>query len=109
MFYFDETIQFEVSSTTSIDDNNGLTIQNIYPNPVNNIMYVPLSLEKGAAITMDIYNILGVKVYQSGEMNFTAGEHLILKNIDLNSGQYLVSIKDNNGNMLSTERILVAK
>ena len=71
------------------------TIQNIYPNPVNNIMYVPLSLDKGATITMDIYNILGVKVYQSGEMNFTAGEHLILKNIDLNSGQYLVSFRIN--------------
>ncbi len=109
MFYFDETIQFEVSSTTSIDDNNRLTIQNIYPNPVNNMMYVPLSLDKAATITMDIYNILGVKVYQSREMNFTAGEHLMLKNIDLNSGQYLVSIKDNNGNMLSAERILMVK
>ncbi len=72
-------------------------------------MYVPLSLDKGAVITMDIYNILGVKVYQSGEMNFTSGEHLILKNMDLNSGQYLVSIKDNNGNILSTERIVVIK
>ena len=57
----------------------------------------------------DYYNILGVKVYQSSEMNFTAGNHLILKNIDLNSGQYLVSIKDNSGNMLSTERIVVVK
>ena len=109
MFYFDETIQFEVSSTASIGDNNRLVIQNIYPNPVSNIMYVPLSLDKGTVITMDIYNILGVKVYQSGEMNFTSGEHLILKNMDLNSGQYLVSIKDNNGNILSTERIVVIK
>ena len=109
MFYFDETIQFEVSSTASIGDNNRLVIQNIYPNPVSNIMYVPLSLDKGTVITMDIYNILGVKVYQSGEMNFTSGEHLILKNMDLNSGQYLVSIKDNNGNILSTERIVVVK
>lgn len=109
MFYFDETIQFEVSSTSSIDDNNGLTIQNIYPNPVHNMMYVPVSLNKGAEITMDIYNILGVKVYQSGEMNFTSGEHLIVKNIDLTAGQYLVSVKDNNGNMLSTERIVVVK
>ena len=109
MFYFDETIQFEVSSTASIGDNNRLVIQNIYPNPVSNIMYVPLSLDKGTVITMDIYNILGVKVYQSGEMNFTSGEHLILKNMDLNSGQYLVSIKDNNGNILSTERIVGVK
>ena len=109
MFYFDETIQFEVSSSTGIDDNNGFAMENIYPNPVNNMMYVPVTLEKGAVITMDIYNILGVKVYQSGEMNFTAGNHLILKNIDLNSGQYLVSIKDNNGNMLNTERIVVVK
>jgi len=109
MFYFDETIQFEVSSSTSIDDNNGFAMENIYPNPVNNMMYVPLTLDKGAVITMDIYNILGVKVYQSGEMNFTAGNHLILKNIDLNSGQYLVTIKDNSGNNLNTERIIVVK
>ncbi|MEC8853728.1 MAG: T9SS type A sorting domain-containing protein, partial [Bacteroidota bacterium] len=78
-------------------------------NPVNNMMYVPLILEKGAVITMDIYNILGVKVYRSGEMNFTAGNHLILRNIDLNSGQYLVSIKENNGNTLNTKRIVVVK
>jgi len=109
MFYFDETIQFEVSSPTGIPNDNTITFDNIYPNPVNNMMYVPVSLEKGAIITMDIYNILGVKVYESGEMNFTAGNHLILKNIDLNSGQYLVSIKDNNGNMLSAERIVVVK
>ena len=109
MFYFDETIQFEVSSSTGVDDNNGFTIDNIYPNPVNNMMYVPLILEKGVLITMDIYNILGVKVYQSGDMNFTAGNHLILKNINLNSGQYMVSIKDSSGNILSTERIIVVK
>ena len=109
MFYFDETIQFEVSSSTGVDDNNGFTIDNIYPNPVNNMMYVPLILEKGALITMDIYNILGVKVYQSGDMNFTAGNHLILKNVNLNSGQYMVSIKDSSGNILSTERIIVVK
>ncbi len=58
---------------------------------------------------MDIYNILGVKVYQSSEMNFSAGNHLILKNVDLNSGQYMVSIKDSSGNILSTERIIVVK
>ena len=109
MFYFDETIQFEVSMTSSIENNNGFAMESIYPNPVNNMMYVPVTLEKGAVITMDIYNILGVKVYQSGEMNFTAGNHLILKNIDLNSGQYMVSIKDNSGNILSTERIIVVK
>ena len=95
--------------TSSIENNNGFAMESIYPNPVNNMMYVPVTLEKGAVITMDIYNILGVKVYQSGEMNFTAGNHLILKNIDLNSGQYMVSIKDNSGNILSTERIIVVK
>ncbi len=109
MFYFDETIQFEVSSTTGIEDDNTITFDNIYPNPVNNMMYVPVTLEKGTIISMDIYNILGVKVFQSEGMNFSAGNHLILKNVDLNSGQYLVSIKDNNGNMLSTERIVVVK
>jgi hypothetical protein len=109
MYYFDETIQFEVSSTTGIENDNIITFDNIYPNPVNNMMYVPVTLEKGTIISMDIYNILGVKVFQSEGMNFSAGNHLILKKVDLNSGQYLVSIKDNNGNMLNTERIVVVK
>ena len=111
MFYFDETIQFEVSSTTGIEVNNSITFENIFPNPIvgNALLHVPVSLEKGAVVSMDIYNILGVKVYQSGEMNFSAGKHLILKNIDLNSGQYLISVKDNNGNILNTERLVVVK
>ncbi len=109
MFYFDETIQFEVSSTTEIDEHNGITIENIYPNPISKMMYVPFTLDKSTVISMDIYNILGTKVYQSGKLNYSAGNHLIMKNIDLNSGQYLVSLKDNTGNVLRTERVIVVK
>ena len=109
MFYFDETIQFEVSSTTGIDEYNGITIENIYPNPISKMMYVPFTLDKSTVISMDIYNILGTKVYQSGKLNYSAGNHLIMKNIDLNSGQYLVSLKDNTGNVLRTERVIVVK
>jgi len=109
-FCYDETVQVEVTlTTTDVEELDAFKVREIYPNPASNSFTLPLRLDKGQRITMDIYNILGVKVYQSGEMNFTAGNHLILKNIDLNSGQYLVSIKDNSGNMLSTERIVVVK
>ena len=44
MFYFDETIQFEVSMVSSIKDNTSLIHKAIYPNPVNNRMYIPINL-----------------------------------------------------------------
>ncbi len=109
MFYFDETIQFEVSMVSSIDDNTSLTHKAIYPNPVNNRMYIPINLKEGKVININIYNILGNKVYQSGSMNLQAGEHLILKDTELESGQYLVNIIDNYGNIIKNEKVVVVR
>ena len=109
MFYFDETIQFEVSMVSSIEDNTSLTNKAIYPNPVNNRMYIPINLNEGKIININIYNILGNKVYQSGTMNLQAGEHLILKDTELESGKYLVNIIDNYGNIIKNERVVVVK
>ena len=99
MFYFDETIQFEVSSSTAVDEVPNNNVDGIFP----------LSLEKEAIIFMDIYNILGVQVYQSGKMKLTPGEHLIMQNIDLPKGQYIVALRDNSGDIIVTEKIAIIK
>jgi len=109
MFYFDETIQFEVSMVSNIEDNFSLKQNAIYPNPVNNRMYIPININEEKIININIYNILGKRVYQSGRMNLQAGEHLILKETKLESGQYFVNISDNYGNIIKNERVVVVK
>lgn len=108
-FYYDETIQFEVTSeSTALDNIEGMEISNIYPNPASNSFTLPLSLDKGQNISVDIYNILGVKV-AAEQLNLSAGNHILIKNFDLQSGQYFVNITDAKGLTITTKKLLVVK
>lgn len=107
-FYFDETVQFEVSLTTAVEDVNSFEVLDIYPNPASKSFTLPLSLDKGQYVTVDIYNVLGIKV-SSEQLNLSAGNHIIIKNFDLKSGQYFVNITDANRLTITTKKLLVVK
>ncbi|MEC7646499.1 MAG: T9SS type A sorting domain-containing protein [Bacteroidota bacterium] len=107
-FYFDETIQFEVSLATSVQENNILGIMDIYPNPANNNFSLPINLDQGQRIRLDIYNILGVKV-SSEVLNLASGNHILVKNFDLTSGQYFVNLSDEKGIAITTKKLVVVK
>jgi hypothetical protein len=107
-FYFDETVQFEVSLTTAVNEIENFRVQDIYPNPANNSFTLPISLEKGQQISVDIYNVLGIKV-SSEALNLTNGNHLLVKNFDLQGGQYFVNITNANGLTITTKKLLVVK
>jgi hypothetical protein len=107
-FYFDETIQIEVSLTTTVDEVSSFDVMDIYPNPACNNFTLPIFLEKGQIISLDIYNILGVKV-SSQELNLGSGNHILVKNFDLKSGQYFVNIADSHGLSIATKKLIVIK
>jgi len=107
-FYFDETVQFEVSLTTAVEDVNVFEVMDIYPNPANTNFTLPINLDKGQRITLDIYNVLGVKV-SSEELNLASGNHILVKNFDLRSGQYFVNLADENGIAITTKKLVVVK
>jgi hypothetical protein len=107
-FYFDETVEFEVSLTTAVEHVNSFEVLDIYPNPASKSFILPLSLDKGQYVTVDIYNVLGIKV-SSEQLNLSAGNHIIIKNFDLKSGQYFVYISDMNGLTITTKKLLVVK
>ena len=108
-FYYDETVQIEVThNTTAIDEINGIKVKDIYPNPASKSFTLPLSLDKGQYVTVDIYNVLGVKV-SSEQLNLSTGNHILVKNFDLKSGQYFVNIADANGLTITTKKLLVVK
>ena len=62
-FYFDETVQFEVSLTTAVEDVNSFEVLDIYPNPASTNFTLPLSLDKGQEYVRLIFIMyLGIKV-----------------------------------------------
>ena len=108
-FYYDETVQIEVTyNTTDFEDFGVLKIHDIYPNPANTNFTLPLSLTKKKVIEISIYNILGVKV-SSEKLNLSSGNHMIVKKFNLQSGQYFVNITDKNGLTIATKKLLVVK
>ena len=107
-FYYDETVQVEVALATAVEELDAFKVHEIYPNPASNSFTLPLSLDKGQSISVDIYNILGVKV-SAEQLNLSAGNHILIKNFDLQSGQYFVNIANANGLTITTKKLLVVK
>jgi hypothetical protein len=107
-FYYDETVQIEITNnTTAIEDLGEFKVQDIYPNPANTNFTLPLSLSKEKNIEVSIYNILGIKV-SSEQLNLASGNHILVKQFDLHSGQYFVNITDvSNGLTIITKKLLV--
>ena len=109
-FYYDETVQIEVTlSTTEVEDIvESVTAYNLYPNPARNSFSLPLTLHEGKSIALDIYNILGVKV-SSEFLDLSAGHHILVKNFDLNAGNYFVNLTDINGLTICSKKLVVFK
>ena len=108
-FYYDETVQFEVTLNTAINEEvEGVNVHEIYPNPASTSFTLSLSLDKGQNIAVDVYNVLGIKV-SSEQLNLSAGNHILIKNFDFKSGQYFVNITDANGLTITTKKLLVVK
>lgn len=110
VFSFDNTIQFEVtlSSSTSVENIDLISVSDLYPNPANNNFTLSLDLEKSQDVYLDIYNVLGVPVLNQ-KLNLSSGNHLIIKNIDLSAGQYFVNISGQNGVSLAIKKLVIVK
>jgi len=109
-FYYDETVQIEVTNnTTAFDEVAEFKVHDIYPNPASTSFTLSLSLDKGQYVAVDIYNVLGIKV-SSEQLYLSSGNHILVKNFDLHSGQYFVNITDvSNGLRITTKKLLVVK
>jgi len=108
-FYYDETIQFEVTSEVlSLTNIEGIEISNIYPNPANNKLFIPIALDKSNNVSIEIYNMIGVQISENN-MDLGVGNHMIMKDVDLKSGQYIVVIRDKNGTAINTQQLVIVK
>ena len=71
-------------------------------------MFIPIALDRSDNVSIEIYNMIGVKISENN-MNLGTGNHMIMKDVDLNSGQYIVVIRDKNGTAINTQQLVIVK
>ena len=105
-YSFDETIQIEVSSHTSINEVE-LESYKIFPNPTMDEFYIEFDLDKSAEISVVICDLLGKKL-KTFAIEKGIGKHLLRSDFNLESGQYIISIQKDNIEFKS-EKLLIIK
>lgn len=79
----------------------------IFPNPTMDEFYIKFDLDKSAEISVVVYDLLGKKV-KTFLTEKGVGKHLLKSDFNLESGQYIISIKKDNVEFKS-EKLLITK
>ena len=105
VFYYDNTIQFEVTLGSVDINEEQIFISNLYPNPSDGKFLFSMNLKTSKKLNIKLINMLGVEVYNNS-LNLSSGNHLIQNKFDLQTGYYILSICDEN-NVINTTKILI--
>ncbi|OQX93131.1 MAG: hypothetical protein B6I17_04150, partial [Tenericutes bacterium 4572_104] len=106
-----DDITVEASSTSSLVDNDiqikGYELGN-YPNPFNPSTAIKFKLQTANFANVAVFNSLGAKVWESGNMQRAAGNHSIsFDGSALNSGVYFYSLELNGKSILTRKMMLI--
>ncbi|MEN8811092.1 MAG: M43 family zinc metalloprotease [Flavobacteriales bacterium] len=93
-FFIDD---ININTTVGIEEVEGLTDLNLYPNPMNNNATVSLNLSKESEVSVSLLNTLGQTVRTiSSEVNLNQGEHnMNIEKGNLVPGIYFLSVNLN--------------
>jgi hypothetical protein len=106
VYMFDETIFIKVSSPLSIENNKASISGNIYPNPSNGLLYIPLDLTDNGDVEFSIFNQYG-QVVKKEISYFNYGAHIAVLPTDLSSGLYYVTIMQGTDHIGLQEVIII--
>lgn len=105
VFYYDNTIQFEVTLGSTDLNEESISISNLYPNPSDGKFLFSINLKTYETISIKVINMLGVEIYNNS-LNLSSGNHLIQNKFDLQPGYYILSVSNEN-NVIETTKILI--
>lgn len=90
-------IQNALNITTSIndiDEANGFSLGQNYPNPVQNQTRIQFSVGEASDVTLSVYNVVGEKVFVPVQQYYLPGTYEILFNSDkLSRGAYFYRLE----------------
>ena len=107
-FIYDETVLIKVGLGTGVNQITSDDFGNVFPNPADRNVFVPVNLAAKAQISLKIYDILGKRVAGFDPAQYDKGTHLIGFNLDLNAGQYFMVIESND-KVVSTQKLIISK
>jgi hypothetical protein len=94
-FSFTEA-DFVIENTGKVDVVNGIQISQNYPNPFNGVAKIDVSLPLQAKVSLEVYNLVGQRVYELPARNLQPGNHqLVVNGAGLKSGVYMYSVMVN--------------
>lgn len=98
--------QSRKSSRQSVNTSTNRNDFVLYPNPTYNVAKIFIKNKQSGNYSLAIYNIIGKKLWHRDiEVN---GETIIKENFGfLPKGTYLISLHDENGNILKTTRLII--
>lgn len=85
------TTESVLQAKTSGLEANQSSIQK-WPNPFQNNLNVQFELTKDGSVQMSVRNALGQLVYNGNQMHLQAGKHIILLQLSLAAGTYVLSV-----------------
>ena len=106
-YMFDETIFVQVDGAVDVEKHDAENIGSVFPNPVNNILHLPIELNNSGDVSVKIYDLYG-KLVLEREDYFSEGDHLVLIPAELSNGNYILSV-DQNNNRIGTQNFTVIK
>jgi hypothetical protein len=93
-----EIDKLEFSNITNVSDyRNTDLINNIYPNPVKDVLNIPVKVNYPASYKIDIYNLTGEKI-RDYNYNLYNNQVIHIPVSDIESGAYFISFTSDNGN-----------
>lgn len=84
------------------------TIAYLYLDPQSNTVYLSMTLDNPAKISLIVLDILGNVVWLLPDATYDQGKLLLSGTLDLGYGQYIVKVLKN-GSVFKTQKILVIK
>lgn len=89
-------IAYSLYSNSSVgvnEDAAGFTLGQNTPNPFNNVTKISYKLKNSAEnVSLAIYNVAGVKVFEKNQSNLSAGSYSVDVNADFSAGMYFYSL-----------------
>jgi hypothetical protein len=108
-FARDYTVLMGVSAwATGIDEIPGGSVGDLYPNPVQDLLMIPIELDRSASLGLSVYSLTGAKVAGFQSQNYPAGNQLLSARLELANGAYMVAI-EKDGKPVQYKKIMVAK
>jgi hypothetical protein len=100
IFANDVTVLYNVfaEGAVGIDHFNGMIngVGEIYPNPAQSVLNIPMNLSKTKRIRIQVFAINGALMADFGEQQLPVGRQLLQSELELPSGTYILSLTSDN-------------